>query len=153
MNRFIRTVELTAGYFIGLLAIITFVEAVLRYVFTTHIPDGFVLAQMMQGIAICWGIATTTYADRHVTVDILYTLGGRAVRRAIDVTAYTLNLAFLATFGVMITFKVYDILLAGELSAELRVPIWMGYILASVGVLAAVVMAAARWWQMLRDGR
>ena len=32
----------------------------------------------------------------------------------------------------------YDILRAGEISAELRIPVWTGYSLASLGVLAAV---------------
>jgi TRAP-type C4-dicarboxylate transport system permease small subunit len=153
VNRFVAIVERTAGYFIGLLALITFSEAILRYVFNSHIPDGFVIGQTMQGIAICWGIATATYADRQVTVDILYELSGRAVRRAFDVAAYTVNLLFLALFGYAITFKVFDILAAGEISAELRIPIWTGYTLASLGILASVATAAIRWWQVVVERR
>jgi hypothetical protein len=51
------------------------------------------------------------------------------------------------------TFKVFDILNAGEISAELRVPIWTGYALASLGVLTAVATAAIRWWQVLSKRR
>jgi TRAP-type C4-dicarboxylate transport system permease small subunit len=108
-----------------------------------------VIGQTMQGIAICWGIATATYADRQITVDILYEIVGDRVRRAFDVVAYTINLLFLALFGYAMTFKVFDILRAGEISAELRIPIWTGYTLASLGVLAAVLTAAIRWWQIL----
>lgn len=153
MNRFVAIVEKTAGYFIGFLAIITFTEAILRYVFNRHIPDGFVLGQTMQGIAIFWGIATATYADRQVTVDILYELVGPRLKRAFDIAAYTINLLFLGLFGYAMTFKVYDILRAGEISAELRVPIWTGYTLASLGVLTAVAMAAIRWWQVVVERR
>jgi TRAP-type transport system small permease protein len=149
VNRFITIVEKSAGYFIGILAIITFSEAVLRYVFNTHIPDGFVLGQTMQGIAICWGVATATYADRHITVDILYEMSGSRVRRFFDVTAHTINLSFMALFGYAMTFKVFDILRAGEISSELRIPIWTGYTLASLGILAAVAAAAIRWWQIV----
>jgi TRAP-type C4-dicarboxylate transport system permease small subunit len=149
MNRFVATVEKTAGYFIGFLALITFSEAILRYVFNSHIPDGFVLGQTMQGIAICWGIATATYADRHVSVDIVYAFGSPRLRRAMDIAGYTINLLFMALFGYAMTFKVFDILEAGEISNELRVPVWTGYTLASVGVLVAVVMAAIRWWQVV----
>jgi TRAP-type C4-dicarboxylate transport system permease small subunit len=153
VNRFVAIVEKTAGYFIGFLAIITFTEAILRYVFNRHIPDGFVLGQTMQGIAIFWGIATATYADRQVTVDILYELVGPRLKRAFDIAAYTINLLFLGLFGYAMTFKVYDILRAGEISAELRVPIWTGYTLASLGVLTAVAMAAIRWWQVVVERR
>ncbi|MEX2128196.1 MAG: TRAP transporter small permease [Xanthobacteraceae bacterium] len=153
MNRFVAIVERTAGYFIGFLAIITFSEAILRYAFNKHIPDGFVLGQTMQGIAICWGIATATYADRQITVDILYELAGSGVRRAFDLIAYTINFLFLALFGYAMTFKVFDILEAGEISNELRVPIWTGYTLASIGVLAAVATAGIRWWQVVIERR
>lgn len=149
MNRFIVAVERVAGAFLGLVAAITFAEAVLRYSLARHIPDGFILGQMLQGIAICWGIATTTYADRHVTTDVLYTAVSARWQRIFDVTAYTLNLVFFAAFGFMITFKVYDILKAGERSIDLNLPIWAGYLFASAGILVTLVLAAARWWQVV----
>jgi len=149
VNRFVTIVERTAGYFIGLLAVITFSEAILRYVFGSHIPDGFVVGQMMQGIAICWGIATAAYADRHITVDIVYEFSGDRVRRLFDLVAHTINLLFLALFGFAITVKVFDILQAGEISTDLSIPLWTGYLLAAIGIVAAVVMAGIRWWQVV----
>jgi TRAP-type transport system small permease protein len=149
VSRIIRTIEVIAGYFIGFLAVLTFVEAVLRYGFSSHIPDAFVLGKVMQGIAICWGIGTATYADRHINVDVVYELASSRIRRLLDVIGYTFNLIFLALFGYAITFKVFDILRAGEISPELKIPIWTGYTAASIGILAAVLMAAVRWWQIV----
>jgi TRAP-type C4-dicarboxylate transport system permease small subunit len=149
MNGFIGAVERTAGVFLGLVAAITFVEALLRYTVAKHIPDGFIVGQMAQGIAICWGIATATYADRHVTVDALYTVVSARWQRIFDLTAYTVNFVFFALFGFMISFKVYDILRAGERSIDLNLPIWGGYLVASVGILVTVVLAGARWWQVV----
>ena len=146
MNAFVSIVEKTAGYFIGILALITVGEATLRYGFNSHIPDGFIIGQTLQGIAICWGIATATYADRQITVDVLYELVGARTRLVFDIVAHTINLLFMSLFGYAITFKVYDILKAGEISAELRIPIWTCYTLASLGILAAVATAALRWW-------
>jgi TRAP-type transport system small permease protein len=153
MNTFVKIVERTAGYFIGVLALITFCEAVLRYGFQKHIPDGFVIGQMMQGIAICWGISTATYADRHIRVDILYEFVGPRVRRTFDLAAYTINLLFAALFAAAMTFKVYDILRAGEISNELRIPVWMGYTLASIGIIAAFATAIIRWIQVVIEHR
>lgn len=149
MNRFVTIIERIAGYFVGVLALITVGEAALRYLFNSHIPDGFVIGQTMQGIAICWGIATAIYADRQITVDILHELSPAPVKRAFDVMAFTINLLFMALFGCAMTFKVFDILKAGEISNELRVPIWTGYTLASIGLVAAVVTAAIRWYQVV----
>lgn len=149
MNKAIDFIEKAAGYFIGFVAIITFTEAILRYGFSTHIPDSFVLGQMMQGIAICWGIAAATFADRHITVDILYEFGGATLRRVFDIVGYTVNLAFMTVFGYAITFKVFDIMQAGEISNDLAIPLWTGYSLASLGIVAAVFTAAVRWWQVV----
>ena len=149
MKNFVGVVETTAGYFVGVLAIIVFVEAVLRYGFQKHIPDGFVIGQVMQGIAICWGISTATYADRHIRVDILYEAVGERLKRVFDVVAYSISLMFAALFGAAMTFKVYDILRAGEISSELRIPLWMGYTLASIGLLVAFATAFIRWVQVV----
>jgi TRAP-type C4-dicarboxylate transport system permease small subunit len=153
VERLVTVVERTAGCFIGVLALITFAEAVLRYGFNTHIPDGFIVGQTLQGIAICWGISTATYADRQVTVDILYDFSARPIRRVFDVAAFTINLLFLTLFGYAMTFKVFDILRAGEISSELRIPVWIGYTLASLGIVAAVATAAIRWWQVVVERR
>ncbi len=149
MNKIVETIDKIAGYAIGILALITFSEAILRYAFAKNIPDGFVLGQMMQGIAICWGIATANYSDRHITVDILWELAGAKTRWVMDVAAHTIHLAFMALFGFASSYKVYDILKAGEISSDLRIPLWTGYTLAALGVVAALLMAAVRWTQIV----
>ena len=149
MERFIAAVEKTAGAFLGLVAAITFAEATLRYTLATRIPDGFIHGQTLQGIAVCCGIATATYADRHITVDVLYAAVSKRWQYVIDVAAHTLSLVFFAAFGFMINFKVYDILKAGERSIDLNLPIWFGYLLAAIGILVTLVLAAARWWQVV----
>lgn len=152
MNRLISFVEKTAGYCIGVLAGITCSEAILRYLFKSHIPDGFVVGQTIQGIAICWGIATATYADRHITVDIVYSAGARGVRRALDTIGYSINLLFLALFAFAINYKVLDIMKDGEISNDLSIPLWIGYSAASLGIIATLLMAGLRWWQVVRGG-
>ena len=149
MNKIVEGIDKVAGYAIGILALITFCEAILRYVFSKNIPDGFVMGQMMQGIAICWGIATANYADRHITVDIIWELAGERMRWVMDSIAHTIHLAFMALFGIASSYKVYDILKAGEISSDLRIPLWTGYSLAALGVVAALFMAAIRWAQIV----
>jgi TRAP-type C4-dicarboxylate transport system permease small subunit len=149
MNRVVEGIDKVAGYAVGILAIITFVEALLRYFLSKSIPDGFVLGQMMQGIAICWGIATANYADRHITVDVIWEFLGPRAQWAMDSFAHTIHLFFMGLFGYASSYKVFDILKAGEYSTDLRIPLWTGYTLAAVGVIAAFLMAAIRWAQIV----
>lgn len=152
MTRIITVVERTAGYLIGFLAVITFTSAALRYGLNAYIPDGFVVAQLAQGVAICWGIATATYADRHITVDLLYAFGPDAMRRVFDVVGYTINFIFLALFSYAAVFKAFDTMEMHEASSDLGIPLWSGYLVAALGVAAAVLMAAIRWWQVVLLG-
>lgn len=151
MGRTTTWIERTAGYFIGILALITFSAAVLRYTLNVHIPDGFIVAQTLQGIAICWGFGTAIYADRHITVDILYATCGKTFQRVCDVTAILLNLAFMLIFAYAMVYKVFDIQAAGEISDDLRLPLWIGYSFAALGILAALIMSGLRAWQVLFD--
>lgn len=149
MTRIVEGIDKIAGYAIGFLALITFSEALLRYIFSKSIPDGFVLGQMMQGIAICWGIATANYADRHITVDVIWEFLGKRAQWVMDSVAHTLHLFFMALFGYASSYKVFDILRAGEISSDLRIPLWTGYSLAAIGVVAALIMATIRWAQIV----
>jgi hypothetical protein len=55
----------------------------------------------------------------------------------------------MTVFGYAISLKVFDILQAGEISTDLSIPLWTGYLLASLGIVAAVAMACIRWWQVV----
>ena len=71
------------------------------------------------------------------------------MRRAFDLFGYTINLIFMAGFGYAITYKVFDIAQAGEISDDLAIPIWTGYSIASAGILAAVITSLIRWYQVV----
>lgn len=149
MNKIVESIDKVAGYAVGFLALVTFCEALLRYFFSKSIPDGFVLGQMMQGIAICWGIATANYSDRHITVDVIWEFLSERARWIMDCVAHTIHLFFMALFGWASSYKVFDILKAGEISSDLRIPLWTGYSLAAIGVVAALLMATIRWAQLV----
>lgn len=149
MHKLVEGIDKVAGYAVGFLALVTFCEALLRYFFSKSIPDGFVLGQMMQGIAICWGIATANYSDRHITVDVIWEFLSERGRWLMDCVAHTIHLFFMALFGWASSYKVFDILKAGEISSDLRIPLWTGYSLAAIGVIAALLMATIRWAQLV----
>lgn len=148
LDRFILIVEKAAGAFLGIVAALTFFSAVLRYVFSTGIPDGFFLACMFQGIAIFWGIASTTYEGKHIVVDILWEMAAPAWKRAIDVAATLITAAFLIVFAWMLYAKVVSTYDGNQVSSELGVQIWPYYVLASLGIACAAVLALIRTWRL-----
>jgi len=148
LDRFVLIVEKIAGAFLGIVAAITFLSAVLRYAFSTGIPDGFFFACMFQGIAIFWGIASTTYEGKHIVVDIVWEMSGPAGRRAIDIAATVITAAFLIVFSWMLYAKVISTYDGNQVSSEVGFEIWPYYVLASLGIVCAAALSLIRLWRL-----
>jgi TRAP-type transport system small permease protein len=148
LDRFVLIVEKIAGAFLGIVAAITFFSAVLRYVFSTGIPDGFFFACMFQGIAIFWGIASTTYEGKHIVVDIFWEMSGPAGRRAIDIAATVITASFLIVFSWMLYAKVVSTYEGNQVSSEVGFEIWPYYVLASLGIVCAAALSLIRLWRL-----
>lgn len=151
MDRFILIVEKAAGAFLGIVAAITFFSAVLRYVFSAGIPDGFFFACMFQGIAIFWGMACTTYEGKHIVVDVLWEMCGPAGKRAIDIAATVITAAFLIVFSWMLYAKVISTYEGNQISSEVGFEIWPYYVLASLGIACAAALSLIRLWRITTD--
>jgi TRAP-type C4-dicarboxylate transport system permease small subunit len=99
---------------------------------------------MLQGIAIFWGIASTTYEGRHITVDGVWMVAGPAARRVIDLVADTLTLVFLGALAWMLVYKVQSTYETNQVSADLGVVLWPFHLVASLGIGAAALLGLAR---------
>jgi len=144
MERFIHAVNTAAGLFLGCVALLTFTVALLRYAFSITIPDWFNFACMVQGIAIFWGIASTTHEGRHICVDGVWEISGPKMRRWIDLFADTATLVFLGALGWMLVYKVQSTYQTNQVSADLSWPLWPFHLLASLGIWAGAVLALLR---------
>ncbi len=60
MDRFIDAIEWVAAIFVGIVAADIFLSVLLRYFFSTSIPDSYNFGQLLLGSLICWGIAATS---------------------------------------------------------------------------------------------
>src|SRR5713226_7125368 len=96
MDRVIDAIELLAAVFVGIVAADIFISVMLRYFFSTSIPDSYDFGRLLLGILIFWGIAATSYRGGHITVDLVWGMVGRRQQRLIDIFA-TLMLLFIVT--------------------------------------------------------
>lgn len=149
MDSFIRVVEWTAAFFIGLVALTIFVSVLLRYAFGITIPDAYDFGQLMLGVVIFWGIAATSYRGAHITVDLLWTSANTYWKRAIDLFA-TLILLFVVTAQTYTLFDKFSTTWSANVSTfDLRIPIWPFYAVAWVGDVAAVLLIAVRSYRII----
>ena len=149
MDRFIDTIEWIAAIFVGLVAADIFISVLLRYFFSTSIPDSYDLGRMLLGILIFWGIAATSYRGTHITVDLIWANVNKNWQRVIDIFA-TLVLLFVVAVQTYTLFdKVTTTYAANVQTFGLRIPHWPFFLLAWLGDAAAVLLIAVRTYRLI----
>ncbi|MFC7704489.1 TRAP transporter small permease [Plastorhodobacter daqingensis] len=148
MARLIQAIEAVAGIFLVLIALLTVTEAGLRYALGMRIPDAYIGATALQGIAIAWGIACTTWTRRHISVDAVYLLAPVWARSAMNVFASAVTFLAMGTLMWMLWRKTGQSLRSGEVSNDLLLPLWPVIAATATGIGAA---AALGFLRLLRD--
>jgi TRAP-type transport system small permease protein len=149
MDRFIDAIEWVAAVFVGLVAADIFLSVMLRYFFSTSIPDSYNFGQLLLGILIFWGIAATSYRGAHITVDLVWANVGPRQQRIIDVFA-TLVLLFVVTVQTYTLLdKVIGTMNDNILTVDLRLPTWPFFAVAWAGDVSAVLLIAIRTWRLI----
>lgn len=144
MDKLVRRIEIFAGYSLGLVALLVFSEAVLRYAFRVQIPDAFTIASQFQGIAIFWGFATTTFAGRHITVDIVREMSPPRVGLVIDTVADLITTGFFLALTVMLYWKVVSLYRGADTTSTMQWVLWPFAAVAALGILCCVILGIVR---------
>ncbi|MCR8547404.1 TRAP transporter small permease [Salipiger sp. P9] len=153
LRRLAGWVETAAALLMGLVTLLAFVSAFMRYVASAPIPDAHDFGRLALGIAIFWGVASVNYRGTHIAVDLLYEAAGTGWKRAMDIVSTAL---VLLSFGVL-TWKMgenaADVFRTGEHSYDLRLQIWPAYWLMVVGAGLATLVTALRLWMLIRGAQ
>lgn len=150
-NGFAAWVERIASVFLAAVTVLIFVSAGARYLLSSPIPDAHAFASLMLGVALLWGLASASWRDEHISVDLLYMGFTTGLKRVVDVLGQILILIFIALFCWMLLKQVGSIRASGELTVDTRTAVWSFYLVAWMGVAAATVLIAARLWLLLFD--
>ena len=142
MKRLLSAIETVAALFLLLIALVTAGNVLLRYLFSVQIPDWFDGTQMLQGIAMFWGIALATYYGTHIGVDIVWEYLGLKGKRRMDLLATGLTAAFLLPLAWMVWVKVGGT--GNQGTMDLRLPLQWFYSVAAVGASMAALLALVR---------
>lgn len=149
MDRFIDSIEWIAAFFVGIVALNTFVAVLMRKFFAVTIPDYYNVGQFLLGILIFWGIAATSYRGSHITVDLVWANATPRYQRWIDVFA-TLVLLFVVVMQTYTLFdKVADTYRSNLVTMDLQWPVWPFFAVSWIGDVSAVLLIAIRTWRLI----
>lgn len=141
---FMSSVEFAAGAFIAILAVLTFVAVLLRYFFSTAIPDSYDLLQQFLGISMFWGLCIVGFSGRHITVDILWTSLSPKGKWLLDIFAAAVTLVSMTVFTWMMGLKVLDTRADNILTYDLKTPLWVYYFVGWLGLLVGSIVLLYR---------
>jgi TRAP-type C4-dicarboxylate transport system permease small subunit len=150
MERLVLWVERLAGASLAAVALLVFVSVVLRDLLAVDLPDSFDFSRYLQGIAIFWGLAVTTYRNAHIVVDLVWELSGGRGRKVIDLFACGVSVSFMALFAWMLVTRLPAVERAHQLTSDLKLPVWPFYAVAIAGIVAATVVGCIRLIELLR---
>jgi TRAP-type C4-dicarboxylate transport system permease small subunit len=144
VDRTIDGIELAAAGFLAAVTVLTFVSVAARYIFSYGILDSYDFSRLLLGVLIFWGIAVASYRGDHITVDLLWGSVGPRLKRTLDVFSALISLVAMAVFTWMMATKVIDTYKENILTFDLRLPVWIFYCLAWIGLAAAIVLLVVR---------
>jgi len=149
MDRMIFWIERIAACFLGVVVVLTVTTVALRDIFSVQIPDWYQFACIAQAVAIFWGLAPATYANNHIMVDLLWEALGPRGRRNLDILAGSISLALLAVLAFMLLRKVLTTADMNDVTTDLRLQLWPFYLLAALGIAAAVLLGSIRMARLI----
>lgn len=137
-------IERIASLSLAVITLLIFVASLSRYLIATSIPDAHAIASLLLGIAILWGLGSTTWRNDHIAVDLVWQLCPTPLRRLMDILSHLLVTLFIVVLAWVLFGRVETILRAGQTTSDLQLPLWPFYGAAWLGMVSASLLALAR---------
>ena len=137
-----------AGVALVALMLVTVADVFLRYVFNSPIRGSYDIVEAMLLIFVFNGMAAAFFGRRHIVIDVIDSFVGRRVTAMLIRLSDALSVVVLILiFWAMINPAV-QIYQYGDVKLELRLPIYLLWIAALIGlagtILAAIVVLFAK---------
>ncbi|RST85056.1 TRAP transporter small permease [Aquibium carbonis] len=144
LERVSLAIEMVAGGLLALITLTVVASATSRYLFSYPLPDAFDLSRLLMGAAVMWGLASVGFRGNHIKVDLLSEFLPPRLRRWVDSFAWTVLLGFTCLVAYRLAFPVMNAARSGEVTMELRLPLWPFFAVIWLGVVVSIVTVFTR---------
>jgi len=104
MDKIFRIIDYIGAVFVGVLGLMTCVNILGRYLFNSSIPGSVDYTENLLVVVIAFGLAATSAADEHISMDILFTKSsssGYRILKAVTVFISLVVFSVLAWRGIV----------------------------------------------------
>ncbi|MGE0716127.1 MAG: TRAP transporter small permease [Alphaproteobacteria bacterium] len=154
MDRLARALAAAGGMVLLAASGVTVVSVLGRYLLARPIPGDIEIVALAMAVAISLFMPWCALARGHVIVDIATEGAPRAVRAALDVAGSLLLALAMALLAWRMALGGVELRAAGDESMVLRLPTWIGFVVAvpCFGLAAMTALVAARRHLRPEDG-
>ncbi len=125
LNRLVtRWLAGVSAFVLAFLAVVTFIDVFLRYVFALPFTFSVEMTEQLMGVIVYLAVGLTTHEHAHVSVDLVVGRLRRKVRAALAVVVNLLGLAFLCVVVWRLALYALSLFEVGVKTQILFWPIW-----------------------------
>lgn len=105
------------------LALITFVDVVARYIFSSPIPGAYEISELVMGVMIFSALPVVTWRGSHITIDLLDAITPMWISGWRDGFMFTISSGVVAVLGWELWALATTLASYGDVTEYLRIPI------------------------------
>lgn len=139
-HRLDQALGLIAAIDLFAMMVMTFIDVLGRYLFSSPLPGAFELTQIMMAVLIFTGLPLVSAKEAHVTVDLIHAVLTRGVRRLLDIVVNGAGTVVLGVIAWRMWIKAGQIAAYNDNTPVLHIP--MAPIVYFMCVMSAITAAA-----------
>ncbi len=132
------------------MAVLTVIDIGLRYALSQPIPGAYELVGFLAAGSLGFALPHLQATNGHVSVDLLVQFAARPVRWALKVIAIVLALTFFLLLTWRLIVNTHTIYASHQVSDIIGIPIWLIYVVVTVGPAITTLVCVDQLMQLLR---
>lgn len=121
-------------------ACLTTVSVVSRALFSAPVPDEYDIVRLLLGVIFCWGIAGAFQNRSHIYLDVITNQLSPRNQAVLARIGSSICLLMVGVVLVTMAGKTIDTWHEGQVTIDFALPLWMFYLTAWLGILAAFLV-------------
>jgi len=141
-NGGVNVLRIIAGTLLTCLMLLTTVDVVMRYIFSSPIRGSFEIAEILVAVLMFSGFPLVSLNNQHVSIDLLDRFFSPTVSRILNFCAGLACMAIFAGMGLLLLRKISRMTLTGDVTIALNIPL-IPFVYVMFGFLALTAFVHA----------